>query len=405
MAVLGVVSRVSYARVGDEWRYTKRLDATHIESLCPSWTEVRVCANGVVLHADYQTAWDSCAFHEGCLARPHLFIRHSGAPGSAALAYLRMFSGMDAWVRTCDAVYAFMPGWIGAIGAALALRRGKPLGVYLGGDWRETGKHNPRLQGPSFARAAAARLYSAAAGAIQSGIVRRAQVVLVHGPALYARYERLDRPGHRVCRVAPVLGFSEADVHVREDTCQGDRVRLLDVGELLPVKGVEVLLRACASLAGGSKTFSLRIAGEGPDRAKLAALTDRLGLRDRVSFEGYVPHGDALWRLYRESDAFVLPSLSEGFPRVIYEAMSQGLPVVASSAGGIAAELAGGVDALLVPPGDDRALAAGIAALPADPDLRRRLIHNGYGRTARLFERMRSESPAALLDRYLKPLA
>jgi glycosyltransferase involved in cell wall biosynthesis len=297
-----------------------------------------------------------------------------------------------------------MPGWIGAIGGALALRRRKPLGVYLGGDWRETGRYNPRLQGPSFAKAAAARVYPAAVGAIQSGIVRRAQLVLVHGPALYARYERLNRPGHRVCRVAPVLSVSETDVHVREDTCEDGRVRLLYVGELLPVKGVDVLIRACASLAGGPTAFSLRIAGEGPDRAKLAALADRLGLRDRVTFEGYVPNGDALWRLYRESDVFVLPSLSEGFPRVIYEAMSQGLPVVATSADGIAAELVGGVDAMLVPPGDEGALAEGLRTLSVEPGLRRRLIHNGYERTARLFERMRAESPAALLERFLKPL-
>jgi len=100
----------------------------------------------------------------------------------------------------------------------------------------------------------------------------------------------------------------------------------------------------------------------------------------------------------------VLPSLSEGFPRVIYEAMSQGLPVVAAGVGGVSAELTGGVDALLVPPGDDGALAESIRTLSAQLDLRRRLIHNGYERTARLFERMRAESPAALIDRYLKPL-
>ena len=102
------------------------------------------------------------------------------------------------------------------------------------------------------------------------------------------------------------------------------------------------------------------------------------GLGNQVEFAGYVPFGPQLETLYRGSDIFILPSLSEGFPRVIVEALAYGVPVVATTVGGIPHLLRDGHDALLVEPGSSCQLAAAIQRLRQDEGLRNELVMNGF---------------------------
>ena len=102
------------------------------------------------------------------------------------------------------------------------------------------------------------------------------------------------------------------------------------------------------------------------------------GLSRHVEFTGYVPFGPQLESQYRSSDIFVLPSLSEGFPRVIVEALAFGLPVVTTTVGGIQHLLRDSYDALLVEPGSPLQLAKAIKRLNDDNNLRRKLIKNGF---------------------------
>jgi glycosyltransferase involved in cell wall biosynthesis len=92
-----------------------------------------------------------------------------------------------------------------------------------------------------------------------------------------------------------------------------------------------------------------------------------------VEFLGPLAYGEELFARYREADAFVLPSPSEGTPRVLVEAMMFGLPLVASRVGGIPDLVREGENGLLVPPGDAEALAAALLRLADDPGLRARM--------------------------------
>ena len=102
------------------------------------------------------------------------------------------------------------------------------------------------------------------------------------------------------------------------------------VGNLVPLKRVDLIIEAVASVDGGT----LLIAGDGPEKENLQALAARLGVTDRVRFLGRLAAGEVV-RLCSAADALLLASESEGWPNVLLEAMACGTPVVAVDVGGV----------------------------------------------------------------------
>lgn len=183
--------------------------------------------------------------------------------------------------------------------------------------------------------------------------------------------------------------FSHVDRELERAT------RVLCLGRLVARKGQRDLLQAVARL----DDVELTIAGEGPERVRLEALAASLGIEGRVTFTGVVGQDEALW-LYREADIFCLPSLSEGLPVVLIEAMACSLPVVATRIDAIPELISDGRDGVLVEPGDAEELAAALGNLVSDPLLRRRLgaaaretvarLHDLEQQTARMAELFQS---------------
>jgi glycosyltransferase involved in cell wall biosynthesis len=153
--------------------------------------------------------------------------------------------------------------------------------------------------------------------------------------------------------------------------------RLLFVGRLAPEKGVSHLLNATKELVTRGNPVELHIVGAGSLETDLRNQVKTLSLIDRVYFHGFVPQGEALRRFYRESDVFILPSLYDQQPKVFLEAMSQSLPIVATSVGGIPSLIQDGRNGLLVPPARPEAMATAICRILTDGDLRQKLVENG----------------------------
>ncbi|BCX11982.1 MAG: glycosyl transferase [Thermosynechococcus sp.] len=127
---------------------------------------------------------------------------------------------------------------------------------------------------------------------------------------------------------------------------------ILTVGRLEPVKNQPLLLRAFAALA--QPEARLMLVGQGPSEAPLRTLAADLGIADRVIFAGFHPDPSPF---YSTADLFVLSSNNEGFPNVLAEALSFGLPVVSTDCpSGPAEILEGGRYGRLVPVGDAQAL-------------------------------------------------
>lgn len=156
--------------------------------------------------------------------------------------------------------------------------------------------------------------------------------------------------------------------------------RIVFLGQLVERKGLHVLVEACARLRTRGE---LLLAGGDWNAAgypeRLRALARETGVADRIHFEN---HRQDVGAVLQTADVFVLPSLSEARPRSIIEAMSLGLPVVASRVGGIPSLVVHGETGLLVPPADAGALAAALDRLIEAPDLRRRLGDAGRRRAA-----------------------
>jgi glycosyltransferase involved in cell wall biosynthesis len=215
--------------------------------------------------------------------------------------------------------------------------------------------------------------------------------------AVYERAERLMRPlttvticvaeSERVAGLAVRACDPERTIVIRNGVASGAAPQrgadteptLVAVGRLQKPKDLLTLVRALGRLRS---RFAALIVGDGPDRPRVEEEIDRLGLDREVVLAG--DSGDVAELLAR-SDVFVLSSTSEGLPISILEAMAAGLPVVASSVGGVPEAVADGETGLLVPPRDPVRLAAALERLLDDPTLRRRLGANGRERVREHF--------------------
>jgi colanic acid/amylovoran biosynthesis glycosyltransferase len=152
----------------------------------------------------------------------------------------------------------------------------------------------------------------------------------------------------------------------------GRRLRVLSVGRLVADKGPEILLEAVAAVRARGLDVELTLVGDGPLRERLVARAVQDDLAGAVTLTG--PLGvDRVQVLHREHDAFCLPSFAEGVPVVLMEAMAAGRPVVTTRIMGIPELVEDGVSGFLVAPGRVAPVADALAALAADPDLRRRM--------------------------------
>lgn len=134
-------------------------------------------------------------------------------------------------------------------------------------------------------------------------------------------------------------------------------------GRLDHTKGVPMLLQAFARLRSAVPTALLRIVGEGPQRELLERLVQGLGLRDIVTFRGWVPPSEVEHEL-ADAWALVAPSLwAEPLGLVALEAIVRGIPVIASAAGGLGEIVEHGASGLLFPNGDEAGLALQLAAV------------------------------------------
>ena len=283
-----------------------------------------------------------------------------------------------------DVIYA---NWLGAglAGSAVRMCTGRPMVITLRGDdaylvrdrflWRHVGRWVLR--------------HCSAVTAVSANMVDLIE------PHLPARLRPVVVPtfGVDVQRFCPPPdGRPE-----RTDGADG-----LFVGNISRAKGVDVLLEALADRSDDWGRFVF--IGSGPDTEPMRDMAARLGLGDRIEWAGQ-RNPDDVARQMRLSDFFVLPSLSEGRPNVVMEAMASSLAVIATAVGGVGQIVRDGTTGLLVPPGQVAPLADAIGRLCTDATLRNTLARQGrrhierndltWLRTAREFEEIFARATGA----------
>jgi glycosyltransferase involved in cell wall biosynthesis len=211
--------------------------------------------------------------------------------------------------------------------------------------------------------------------------LRRADRVLTSSAAFVKELERRNVQPDRIhVQHMPIRPFAavteDRKAELRRRLGLDDRTRvLLSVGRLSREKGHADLVWALPKMLGLARDWRLRlvVVGEGPERARIEDLCRRLDLTDVVTLTG---HQDEINPYYAIADVFLLPSLSEGCPNVLLEAMAAGVPVVATAVGGVPEVAVSGRNAILVKKHDVGGLASATAELLKNQNLRDRLAAN-----------------------------
>ncbi len=197
-------------------------------------------------------------------------------------------------------------------------------------------------------------------------------------------YPRIIHPGKKIrvirnsVRDVRATGTEAAAVLRRALGAGGERPIVLTLARLEKQKGIRYLIEAAALVPDAL----FLVAGEGPDRAELEGLSRSAGVADRFLFLGYRRDGR---ELLAACDLFVLPSLFEGLPLSVLEAMAAGKPVVATKVGGTDEAVEHDVTGLLVTPRDSAALASAIREVLSRTQLAQRLGEAGEARARRDF--------------------
>jgi glycosyltransferase involved in cell wall biosynthesis len=193
----------------------------------------------------------------------------------------------------------------------------------------------------------------------------RASAVIVPSGFLRAVFERYGVATTIVPNVVNLDAFRPADIMPAAP-------HLLIARNLEPIYDLDTALRAFAIVAEHHRDARLTIAGSGPEREQLEALATELGIGRKVRFTGALQNSE-LPALYRAATIAVNSSLVDNFPISLLEAMAGGVPIVSTRVGGISYMVEHETTALLVPPGDPRALAGAMRRLIEDRTLAARL--------------------------------
>ena len=289
-----------------------------------------------------------------------------------AVRYALMLRGMlwaalklPSAIEKCAVIHPRLPSPIGAVGALAAKLARKPTFVYVAGDREES----LLSKGPVMRPLAA--------------VTQRVLRFLVDGNLCFTTGDVLARKFEGPSdRVIPVASTAMDRAHIVESADALQRTErppkeVLFVGAVGEAKGVDVLLRAIRDLRHQGRDVRLRLIGRTHDGgAWLRQYVNSLGLQKAVAHHDHMAW-DAVIYEYDKSDIFVLPSRGEGVPHVIMEAMSRGLPVVASDVGGIPWIVQHGESGLLVRPGSSAELTQALVTLLDDVELRKRLVLGG----------------------------
>ncbi len=297
-------------------------------------------ANGQV-DPDYRARW----------------TRYFCFPGNAGLASAGDFLAerLIRVVRRCpsfDVIHAHAALPCGYAAAELSNRLSIPFVVSVHG----LDAFFTRQAGPVF---------GAWCGRVAKEVYREARAVVCISESVRMEVEKDVRANTTV-----IYNGVNADLFAPNDECASSPM-VLSVGNLIPVKGHAVLLRAFARVAATRPESVLDIIGDGPEREKLIRLAMELGIHQRVRFHGRKGR-EFVAEAMRRCAIFALPSVYEGLGCVYLEAMASGKPVIGCYGQGIEEVIESGKTGMLVEPGSEEQLSGALSVLLENVELRQR---------------------------------
>jgi L-malate glycosyltransferase len=292
-------------------------------------------------------------------------VHSLGAARSADLTWLRKLRSLLIAGRF-DVIHFHLPytAALGRLAVATVPRAGRPSVVYTEHSlWNLAAVITKGINRAGINRDQSLIVVSQAAHDALPPALRDRARVIVHGVSR-TQADQLSAQRDQIrTEVRAELGVPDGELLV------------LTVANIRPEKGYDVLLDATKILMGRDVAVRVVAVGGGPMEDEVRERHRVLGLGDHLQLLGQ--RHDVL-RLMAAADIYVLASRQEGLPVTLMEATSMGLPIVATSVGGVPQVVTDGVEGLIVPPGDPERMADGLQRVAADPELRDR-----FGRAAR----------------------
>ena len=274
-------------------------------------------------------------------------------------------------VRHCDVVFLRLPSPAALFGFFISLMQGKKYVTYYASDIKNVVFYGHKYRGVLRCCAVAAAYLHYHFFKLMAS---RSAVSLFLSRELMNRH----RCKHSYFCFASIVG-ENAVVMRRACELRGkDSVSLLYVGRITHEKGLHDLIMASKLLIDEGRSIKVSICGEGPERVHLEKLCNELDINRYVQFMGYVPQGRRLESIFRDNDIFVLPSISEGTPKVLLEAMAKGIPIVATRVGGVPDIVDDRVNGILVSPGSPESIAGAVREYINDCEMMNSIIGNAY---------------------------
>jgi glycosyltransferase involved in cell wall biosynthesis len=393
--VIGIVPEGPIAFDGKHYRYS-RGERKYIDNLATHFKKVIIYS--FVYHPG-DVFYEVCShspFQSDNIEIVELPASKNDAPSvfEKLIQFLKVFSVIFTQTKRIDYFYLFLPGYPSAMAWMSGRIRGRKHFVYAADDWEQATpgmfKWENLRGGPLY------RFFAFLNRTLEKYIAKSALFNVTAGKGLLEKYKAFKRP---VVETTPRMTLSRDDIYEREDTCNKGEITLINVGALVFDKAQHNLLVAFADL---QKIFPeklrLSILGDGPRKEDLEKISQDLGIEHRVSFHGHIQDEADLYQFLKDSDIFVLSSVSEGFPRVLYEAMAFQLPIVTTDCGGIPNLMKDRYNARVIRADNVNDLVSAVEDIIKDAPLRRSMIKNSLATINDVFDKMDPKQIPDLLN-------
>ena len=288
-------------------------------------------------------------------------------------------------LKNIDYYYLTLPSFSNATFALYLLFKKKYVISYIGSNWDDTGPLRLQKKLNNFIARFAFKIYTM----IQNYIIKKSHFILVTGNYLFKKYSSIN---DRIELTVPMTSFAKINLDKKENICHKS-YKILYVGRISYEKGFDLLVDVMNSL--GSE-FSLDAIG--PIDKLMKEKVGELKNNDNINIVGYINNPNQLKEYFKKANLFIFLTKGEGFPRVIYEAMLSGLPVITSN-----------LDTIKVSLGENRALYVennveeivnSIKKIFSDKKLYKRLQKEGVQFTNNIFNQTAADQLNHLINKY-----
>lgn len=363
---LGIVCHKAFWFDGKDY-YTSNAFGRYVDTLASHFNHVILCV---------PVAYGKSESHQDSLLRNNISYLHlpyiQEGPGwgrkwKLLIKIPKIWKLLRWAISKCDIIHPRVPGHIGMIGFFIGFLVKKPMFTSVVGDWggRILSTHNSTVR----------RLIAWIHDLIIKYMCRHS-IAFIQGMQLQLKYGSQFHRSYQF--VSSSLSDKEICDKIKNFPINSNYYNILYVGNLTKEKGLLYLLNAVKILSDKGMSIQVHLVGEGTMRSDIIKVGHELGIESKILLHGYVPWGQKLFYYYRNSDIFVLPSLSEGTPKVLLESMANGTPVITTNVGGISGLAIHKENAILVKPYCAESIAEAIYEITKNESLRNYLIAKGF---------------------------